>query len=226
MSSPSNSEISPLSSPVRISDGRRNDTNIPPLSLLRNSTPPSRQYDPATDEDADTINEHGFTVYSRDSAGTLIIQDEDEATHEGGVGLLPHAVLVDYGSIKSPGAVVHSVSISSSGSSSSSLSSMRMMEPELVQDNVLKKIIDEETPLIGGKQSTSTSEGGDGRPKFLMGISEKEFWIIFTGILVVNFVSPSCEYVVVDDISDNLNIGWCVRLYNHGINTYLCNLCL
>ncbi|RPB27224.1 MFS general substrate transporter [Terfezia boudieri ATCC MYA-4762] len=62
------------------------------------------------------------------------------------------------------------------------------MEPELVQDNVLKKIIDEETPLIGGKQSTGTSGGGDAGSKFLTGISEKEFWFIFTGILIVNFV--------------------------------------
>lgn len=191
MSSPSNSEISPLTSPVRASDSRSNDavtTNIPPLSLSQNSTPPSKADGGATDG-ADTINEHDFTVCSKKSVGTLALQDKDGATHEGGVRLYPHAALADYGSLKSSGVVAHEVSISSSGSSSSSLSSMRMMEPELVKD-VLKKIIDEETPLLGGKQSTCTNGGVDSRPKFLMGIGEKEFWFIFIGILIVNFVSP------------------------------------
>jgi len=154
--------------------------------------PSSEPYDTVTDE-VDTINEHGFTVYSKNSVGALGFQDEDGATYEGGVRLFSHATLADYGSVKS-GAVAHEVPISSSGSSSSSLSSMRTMEPELVKDNVLKRIIDEETPLIGGKQTTSTSTtggGGDTRPKFLMGIGEKEFWFIFTGILIVNFVSLS-----------------------------------
>lgn len=195
MSSPSNSEISPLSSPVRASDSLSNgvvNTNIPPLSLSQNSTQP---YSTVTDEGPGTTNEHGFTIYSTNSVGTLVLQDEDEAVSDGGVRLFPHAALKDYGSMKSFDAVVHEAPISSSGSSSSSLSTMRMIEPELVKgddDNVLKKIVDEETPLIGGKQSTSTDEGRDGKPKFLMGISEKEFWFIFTGILIVNFVSRSC----------------------------------
>lgn len=76
--------------------------------------------------------------------------------------------------------------VSSGSSSTTDLSSMG--RDELDQDNVLRKIVDEETPLIS-KDSYARQLGSGRTSKFLMGLSEREFWIIFTGILIVNFVS-------------------------------------
>lgn len=92
----------------------------------------------------------------------------------------------DYGSFKSP--LVRADPVSSGSSSTTSLSSLGENLPTAVHDDALRKMIGEETPLLMGGKCGEEAPGGVKKTKFLMGISEKEFWFIFTGILIVNFV--------------------------------------
>lgn len=91
----------------------------------------------------------------------------------------------NYGSTSSSGM---NAALISSGSSSATLCSIVADNPG--QGGFLDKKVTEETPLIT-KISDCHEEVIITKTKFLLGISEKQFWFIFMGILITNFVGSS-----------------------------------
>lgn len=76
----------------------------------------------------------------------------------------------------------------SSGSSSATLCSI--LVDSSGQSNFLDKKITEETPLKT-RTPDCYDEGAIIKTKFLLGVNEKQFWLMFTGIMIVNFVGSS-----------------------------------
>ena len=134
---------------------------------------------------AGLIVQQAFAINASTNGETLVI--EEAGSGQEPVITQPPIGTLGFASEVMP--VVHAQPLSSSSSSSSSLSSM-CSDDDFGRDNALAKIADEETPLLFKKPMGGVAGvDEEGKTRFLMGISEKQFWFIFTGILVVNFVS-------------------------------------